>query len=154
MSPERAETRTAIMAVHHGVDTHIDLPLAVRIGTRRLGPPASPLALPARPRADLLLGVSLARFPDPRADWAARNPPRWRIPADPCGDLRPGGLLVCADAAVVFKQLAGADGNLLARHGCLAAPGLEFLAARDVAGLFCVFPLLRQRRAGVLRLPV
>ena len=38
------------------------------------------LALPARARADLPLGVLLARVPDPRTDRRARHPARRRVP--------------------------------------------------------------------------
>src|SRR5713101_4326616 len=103
---------------------------AVRFAVRRPGPPSSPMDFSARDRADLLFGVFLARLSDPWIDWTEGNSPGQRILAGGGRTVRPRGLLVCADAAVVFEQFAHAR------------------------GLFCLLSLVRERGARFFRLPV
>src|SRR5882762_4783292 len=142
------------MAVRHGVDTCNWPALAVRLGARRFGPPASPLDFSARSWPHLLLGVFLAGISDSRIDWAARNSSCRRIPAGGGGAIWPRGLLVCADAAVVFEQCSRACRNLLGGDDCVAAAGFEFVAARDAGNLFRVLSFFCECGAGVFRLPI
>src|SRR5713226_8241845 len=142
------------MAADERLVTCIWIALAVRYGTWRFEPPASPVAFSPRSWPDLLLGVFLAGVSNSRIDWAARNSSRGRIPAGIGRAVRPCGLLVCTDSAVVFERCAHAHGNLLGGHGCLAAAGHKFLAARHAGGLFRVLPLVRECRAGFFRLSV
>src|SRR5712692_3004707 len=73
--------------------------------------------------------------------------PRWIF-------LRARGLLVCADAAVVFEQRAHGHGNLLGGDDRLAVAGLESVAARHACDLFRMLSLVRERGAGFFRLSV
>src|SRR5437016_307630 len=66
----------AIITADEGLVTCVHPALAVRFGTRRLRPSASPLDFPARSRPHLLLGVFLAGVSNSRIDWAARNSAR------------------------------------------------------------------------------
>src|SRR5260370_546095 len=142
------------MAANEGLVARVRFAVAVRFGTRRVRSPASPLDFPARSRTDLLFGIFLAGLSNSRIDRAARNSSRRRIPAGSGRAVRACGVLVCADATLVFKQLAHADGNLLGGHDRLGATGPEFLATRHAGGLFRVLPLVRQCGAGFFRLPV
>src|ERR1700675_3524831 len=117
------------MAADEGLLTRVGLALAVRFGTRRFGPPAPPLDFSARSRAHLLFCVFLVGLSNSRIDWAAWNSPRRRISAGIGRAIWARGLLVCADAAVVFEWLAHAGGNLLGGHDRLGATGVEFVAA-------------------------
>src|SRR5467141_3186454 len=119
------------MAADEGLVTRVGLALAVCFRTWRVGPPASPLDFSARSWPHLLLRVFFTGLSNSRIDWAARNSSRRRIPASVGRAVRPFGVLVCADAALDFEQLAHADGNLLGGHDRLVAAGLEFLAAGD-----------------------
>src|SRR5258707_4415874 len=128
----------AIMAVRHGVDTCNWPALAVRLGARRFGPPASPLDFSARSWPHLLLGVFLAGISDSRIDWAARNSSCRRIPAGGGGAGLPPGLLVCADAGVVFEQCSRACRNLLGVVDWVPGVGFYFVAGRVAGSLFSV----------------
>src|SRR5712692_8568513 len=77
-----------------------------------------------------------------------------RIPAGAGRAVRARQLLVCADAAVAIQRLPYGHGDLLGRHDCFGAAGLEYLAARYVNDMFRVFPFVRQRGAGFFRLSV
>src|SRR5713101_5321957 len=145
---QRGEKQAAIMSGDEGPFPCVGFALAVRFGAWRRGPLASALDFSARAWVDLLLRVFLAGVSNPRIDWAAGNPSRRRIFASAGRTVRPGGLLVCADAAMGLERRAHAHGNLLGGHDCVAAAGFKFLAARNARDLFCVFPLVRERRAG------
>src|SRR5216684_175236 len=151
---KRTENWAAIMARDEGVGTCNGIALAVRSRTRRRGPLDPSLDFPAGAGAHLLFRFLLAGFSNSWIDWAARNSSRQRISASLVRTIRPCELLVRADAAVVFKRVAGAHGDLLGRNDRFAFVGLEFLAARHAGDLFCVFPLVCQCRTGFLRLPV
>src|SRR6266571_1351981 len=151
---QRAQNWAAIMCADERLVTCVLAAPAVRFGVRRPGPPSSPMDFSARDRSDLLFGVFLARLSDPWTDWTAGNSPGQRILEGGGRAVRPRGLLVRADAAVVFEQFAHADGNLLGGHDRLGASGLEFLAARHARGLFCLLSLVRERGARFFRLPV
>src|SRR5216684_1299316 len=142
---QRAQNWAAIMCADERLVTRVLAAPAVRFGVRRPGPPFSPMDFSARDRSDLLFGVFLARLSGPRIDWTEGNSPGQRILAGGGGAVRPRGLLVCADAAVVFEQFARDHGNLLGGHDRLGASGLEFLAARHARGLFCLLSLVRPR---------
>src|SRR6266851_10191521 len=142
------------MSADEGPFTCVCLALAVRFGTWRFGAPASPVDFPAGTWADLLLGVFLPGISNSRIDWAAGNPPRQRVSSGAGGAVRARGLLVCADAAVVFEQRAHGHGNLLGGDDRLAVAGLESVAARHACDLFRMLSLVRERGAGFFRLSV
>src|SRR6266851_381142 len=142
------------MAADEELVTCVRYAPAVRFGTRRFGPSASPLDFSAGTWPDLLLCVFLAGLSNSRIDWAARNPPRRRIPAGARRAIRPCGLLVCADAAMAIERCAHAHRNLLGGNDCIAAPRFEFLAAGHAGDLLCVLSFVRQRGAGFFCLSV
>src|SRR5713226_3908939 len=96
----------------------------------------------------------LAGVSNSRIDWAAGNSSGRRIPAGAGRAVRARQLLVCADAAVAIQRLPHGHGDLLGRHDCFGAAGLEYLAARYVNDMFRVFPFVRERGAGFFRLSV
>src|SRR5216684_2887241 len=142
------------MAADEELVTCVRYAPAVRFGTRRFGPSASPLDFSAGTWPDLLLCVFLAGLSNSRIDWAARNPPRRRIPAGARRAIRPCGLLVCADAAMAIERCAHAHRNLLGGNDCIAAPRFEFMAAGHAGDLLCVLSFVRQRGAGFFCLSV
>src|SRR4029077_5526357 len=92
-----------IMAVHHGMVTRVCPELVVRFGTRRFGPPASPLDFSARSRIDLLFRVFLTGLSNSWIDGAPRIPSCQGIFPSRSRTIRPSRLLVCADPVVAFK---------------------------------------------------
>src|SRR5713226_4106315 len=142
------------MAADEWLVTRVRFALDVRFGTWCFEPPASSLDFSACSRADLLFGIFLARVSNSRIDWASWNSSRRRIPASAGRAVRTCGLLVCADAAMVFQQLVHADGNFLGGNDCLAAAGFEFLATRHARGLFRMLSLVRERGAGFFGISV
>src|SRR6266702_3399384 len=118
---QRAQNWAAIMCADERLVTYVLAAPAVRFGVRRPGPSSSPMDFSARDRSDLLFGVFLARLSDPWIGWTEGNSPGQRILAC-CGRaVRPRGLLVRADAAVVSGQFAHDHGNLLGGHDRLGA---------------------------------
>src|SRR5690348_5202401 len=70
------------------------------------------------------------------------------------GAVWASGLLVRADAAVVFEREAYADGGLLGRDDRIGAAGFEFVAAGDAGDLLCVLSFVSGRGAGFFVVPV
>src|SRR5882672_12118411 len=103
---QRGQNWAAIMAGDEGVGAHIGFALAVRFRTRRGRPLDPSLDFSARAWTHLLLRVLLTGFSGSWINWAAGSSPRERIPAGTGRTARPCGLLVRADAAVAFGQLA------------------------------------------------
>src|ERR1700674_931966 len=130
------------MAADEGLVTCGRLAPAVRLGTRRFGPLASPLDFSACSRAHLLLGIFLAGLSNSRVDWTARNSPGGRIPAGDGRAIRPNRLLVCADHAVGIERFTHGHGDLLGGDDRVVAAGVEFLAEGDACHLLCVLPLV------------
>src|SRR5882672_11652104 len=125
---QRGQNWAAIMAGDEGVGTCIGFALAVRFRTRRGRPLDPSLDFSARAWVHLLLRVLLTGFSGSWINWAAGSSPRERIPAGAGRTVWACGLLVRADAAVAFGQLAHAHGNLLGRDDRIATTGFEFLA--------------------------
>ena len=65
-----------------------------------------------------------------------------------------GAGVVCAKRLVVVKRAGHAECVVLRGHCGIPALDPESMAARHAAGLLRVFPVLRQRSAGFLGLPV
>jgi hypothetical protein len=149
-----AENPGDIMAGDEGPLTGVGAALAVCFGTGRRRQATSPLDFSACSRTDLLFRVFFACFPNQRIDRAARNSSRKRIFASSGRTVWAHRLLVRADAAMVFKQFAHADGNLLGGDDRVGAAGLEFLAAGNASDLFCVFSLFRECSARFFRVPI
>src|SRR5213082_3548583 len=95
--------------------------------------------------ADLLLRIFLAGISNQRIDRAARHSACRPVFARGGGTIRPLGLLVCADTAVVFKQPAHADGNLLGGNDRIGASGAGFVSAGNAGDLFRMFPVVCER---------
>src|ERR1700730_7706738 len=131
--------------------THLPLPIRSRAWFH--GPLPCAMALFACARPDLLFGVLRASVPDSRSDWAARHPPRRRIPA---GGKAVGcsAILVRTYPAVVFGKRRYVDDVVLGGSDRVGASGRQPLAAHDAVGMFPLFCLVRWRGAGLLRLPV
>src|SRR5579863_1162359 len=138
----------------HGLGSCIRRPLAVGLGTWRVGSPDSTLALSARSGPYLFLGLLLPDLPDPRADRPRRHPARKRLSASGSAFAWPRTLLVCANAVVVFERAADADVSLLGRHGGIAAARFECLAPWNAGNLFRMFSVIRECRGRFLWLPV
>src|SRR6266566_526668 len=143
-----------IMAGDERLVTGVGGALAVCFRTGSDERAAAALDFPAGTRTDLLLRVFLTCFSNQRIDRAAGNSSRGRISARGDGSIWPPGLLVCADAAMVFKRPAHADRNLLGRDDRIGAAGVEFVAARNAGYLLCVFSFVRERSAGFFRVPI
>src|SRR5215831_5717985 len=121
-----------------------------RRGTTRAGQgrwAASAVDFSARAGFDLLLRLFLAGFSNQRIDRAAGASPRGGIPTRSVATVRPRGLLVRANSAVVFERAANARGALLGRDDRFGPAGFEFVAAGDARDLLCVFPFVRERGA-------
>ena len=142
------------MASDESLVTSIGFAMVVRFGGWRFWTAASPLDFSASAGAYLLFGVFLAKVSNSRIDRAARDSSCRRILTGSGGEVRACCLLVCADTALVFKQRAHAQRNLLGGNDCFGPAGLAFLAARHVVDLFCVFSFVREWGAGFLRLSI
>src|SRR5438094_3459651 len=112
------------------------------------------LAVSSFPRTGVLLSLLLARLSDPRSDRARGHSARRGIPQATGRKLGPHGLLARAHAALVEQRACGAAGPLLERLGCFDSSGAEPVAARRGGSLLGGVSLFRQRRPGLLFLPI
>src|ERR1700730_9300093 len=113
------------------------------------------MALFAGVRLHLFLCVFLPRVSNPRAHRAKWNSPRERISRSRSTYLRKRtGSVVRAYRALVFERTAYLDGFVLCRHGRFIAVSAEPVSTRDASDLFCVLPVVCQRRAGFFWLSV
>src|SRR5205823_674032 len=115
----------------------------------------APLDLAARPRADLLVGVLLARLPDHGPDRPARHSSRWRVPGGSASGVRGAkGAVVCPDPLLDLRQRRRvARGHSPRRHR-LGVAGAQPRAAPLHRCRRPLLPLFHRLGAGLRQLPV
>src|SRR6266852_1612336 len=117
--------------------------------------PLAALAVPARAGTHLLLRVLLPPRADRRAQRAERLVARGRVPArSRGGDAALGGDLGGADIALAGERHPRARGADLVRPRLLHPAHGERLASSHLRALHALLLELRQRRPGLLQLPV
>src|SRR5215472_16980165 len=149
------------MAADEGLVTGVGGALAVCFCSRSEKQVASPLDFSARAGSHLLLRIFFTGFSNQGIDRATGHSAGRRIFAYHPGSRSvggratwPPGLLVRADAALVFERAAHADGNLLGGDDRIGAAGFEFVASGDAGDLLCVFPFLYRRGTGFFGLSI
>ena len=144
-----------IMGHGHGLGSCVRAQLAIRWAAPGNEPSDSTLAVPSRIRSHLLFCVLLIDFSDPWADRPGGNSTRRKL-SPSCRAIvhAMGAGVVRAKRPVVVKRTGRAECVVLGGHCGIAALDAESMAARHAADLLRVFPVLRQRSAGLLGLPV
>src|SRR5271156_2220633 len=95
--------------------------------------------LSACARLDLFFRVLFVDLSDSWAEWPTRNPSSIRISGGGYTRIGASAFLVRAYVAMVFEQLAHADGSVLGRYCRFAAGSCKCMAASHAGGLLCLF---------------
>src|SRR6266849_919815 len=144
-----------IMGDGHGLGSCVRDPAVIRWTARDNEPSGSTLAVPSRTRSHLFFCILFLDFSDPRAHRSGRNSTRRKLPPRCCAIAHAMGAgLVCTKRPVVVKRTGHAEYIVLGGTCSIAALDAEPMAPWHAADLLRVFPVLCQRCAGLLGLPV
>src|SRR4029077_387707 len=115
----------------------------------------SALVISSRARGDLLFRIFLTDLSDPRSHRRGRDSARQPLSSRRRTITRPlATSVVCADAVVVLGRASHVGRAVLGGDVGFAATCLESVAARHAGHLLHVFSVVRQRRSGLLQLPI
>src|SRR5438874_1228570 len=112
------------------------------------------MAIFARAGADLFFRVLLVAVSNSWTDRPCGNSSGRRVPAGGSKFAGARAVLVCTDCVVAERRFAHVARIMLDRAGRVAARHVQYLAARHAGGVLRVFPLVSERRVGILRLSI
>src|SRR5260370_12687305 len=138
----------------HGSPSCLRLPLALRSPAWCARPPPPALALPPCSGLDLLLGLLLPNFPNPRPPGPGRNSPRRGIFARSYQFHRLCPFLVRTDPSLVLRRKPHAHDPLLYRPPRFRPSHHQHFPSRDASTLLHLLLVLRHCRIRFFRLPI
>src|SRR5438046_291830 len=112
------------------------------------------MAISARPGSDIFFGIPLLAVSNLRPHWPCGDSSHRRVPAGGSKFPGPRALLVCADPVVVERRFENVERIVLDGPDRLRARDLQHLASRHARRVLCVFPFVRERGFGILRLSI
>ena len=112
------------------------------------------MAISSRSGADIFLGIPLLAVSNLRPHWPCGDSSHRRVPAGGSKFPGPRALLVCADPVVVERQFAHVERIVLDGPDRLGTRDLQHLAPWHARRVLCVFPFVRERGIGILRLSI